>query len=229
MTVRKNQNALSIAEWKLFIDAFNKATKLDIFSNFVTVYQNSMTTTGSSWGAHTTSPHVIKAAPNFLPWHRYFIWSYENHIKNSNAGLTLSIPYWDFAVDRSFPTQLTDPALLANWGIKRQPLDSTKLPTSADIAAVLASSTFAQFQSKIINIHAQIGLSGSTASMYSLRDPLFFLHHAFLDKLFDQWLKGTTSVGSYPSNLEEVLSPSPLFGVTVQQVLNITTLGYQYV
>jgi tyrosinase len=57
-------------------------------------------------------------------------------------------------------------------------------------------------------------------------DPLFWLHHANIDRIWAEWQ--VAHPGSNPLNKTEVLLPKPLFGVKVSAILKIKTLGYQY-
>lgn len=57
-------------------------------------------------------------------------------------------------------------------------------------------------------------------------DPLFWLHHAFIDKLFADWqILHPAAVHSNPT---ETLQPAPLLTRTNAQVWSIQSLGYVY-
>lgn len=57
-------------------------------------------------------------------------------------------------------------------------------------------------------------------------DPLFWLHHANLDRLWSQWQGRHPNRN--PSNSGETLQPAPIFDVKVADVLNLAQLGYSY-
>ena len=61
----------------------------------------------------------------------------------------------------------------------------------------------------------------------SLSDPIFWLHHAFIDKIWADWQKLNPT--KKPSNLSEQLQPPPIFQRTVGQVMSTTSMGYVYV
>lgn len=68
--------------------------------------------------------------------------------------------------------------------------------------------------------HNAIG--GEMAGPASPSDPLFWLHHAFIDKTWADWQ--TTSRNTNPH-----LDDKVIFGVAVEQLLPVTVLGYSYV
>jgi tyrosinase len=74
-------------------------------------------------------------------------------------------------------------------------------------------------------VHNAVG--GTMSSASSPKDPIFFLHHANIDRLWAEWQ--TTHGTAQPGNLPEALQPTPLFGNKVSSVQSILTLGYQYV
>lgn len=47
---------------------------------------------------HIENTLNIHATADFLAWHRHFIWSFEQDLKNS-CGYTGTLPYWDWAAD----------------------------------------------------------------------------------------------------------------------------------
>jgi hypothetical protein len=64
------------------------------------------------------------------------------------------------------------------------------------------------------------------ATSSSPADPLFWVHHANIDRLWANWQKRHRH--AVPPNRSETLKPSPLFGVKVSAVLDIKALGYSY-
>lgn len=82
-------------------------------------------------------------------------------------------------------------------------------------------------------VHNNIG--GDMASMASPNDPIFFLHHAFMDRLWARWqARSSTFLNAYGgvnangamAKLTDVMQP---FGVPVSSVMSISTqLCYTY-
>jgi tyrosinase len=79
---------------------------------------------------------------------------------------------------------------------------------------------------------------GSMVPMTSPNDPVFFLHHCFVDKVWSDWQALQIQVnpsaaphycpekeGPPGHNLDDELKP---WRVTIRQMLDIATLGYSY-
>jgi tyrosinase len=64
------------------------------------------------------------------------------------------------------------------------------------------------------------------ATSSSPSDPVFWLHHANIDRLWSKWQ--AKHPGANPPNKTEILKPKPIFTLKVSDVLNITKLGYKY-
>ena len=67
-------------------------------------------------------------------------------------------------------------------------------------------------------------VGGTMDSSSSPADPLFWLHHANIDRLWVSWQQ---THASKPKG-STVLQPPPLFGVKVSSQLDIAALGYSY-
>ena len=44
---------------------------------------------------------VAHRGPAFLPWHREFIWRFEQDLQNAIADYDMGLPYWNWAADKS--------------------------------------------------------------------------------------------------------------------------------
>lgn len=231
MVTRKNQKAMTPQEWADFIDAINQthgvAAQAPAYRAFVKVHERAMNPTdmqGMSWGVHTMGP--MMRGRNFLSWHRQFVLRMERRLQKVHPGVT--IPYWDAVTDRSIPAALTNPGLLAGWDVTRDWTPSL-LPHAADVTALNGFTSFTAFQAAIEGaVHAGVhnAVGGDMATAASPADPLFWLHHANLDRLWIKWQKKHPS--AHPPNMDETLQPKPLFGVKVSAVQNTAKLGYRY-
>lgn len=220
--VRKNQKSLTKTEWLRFKCAINTLRQSGIeppsYQEYVDIHVQAMTTpTGHMWGAH--------GASNFLPWHREYLMEFENRLRLVNPLVT--IPYWDWAND-PLPAELSGPQDLADWGITRNdPVGP--MPTQTQVNNTMAETTWDDFRTSLEGIHGSVHISvgGQMGGASSPLDPIFWLHHAFIDKVWADWQKLNPT--KKPSNLSEQLLPPPIFQRTVGQVMSTTSMGYVYV
>jgi tyrosinase len=228
--VRNDQSTLSSNGWSALIDAINALHGVDAaapaYRDFVAVHvraMNPLDFEGMSWGVHTMGRMMI--GRNFLAWHRQYLRQLERRLQQVDAAVT--IPYWDWMKDREIPAPLNEPALLQSWSVTRQ-WDASQLPVEADLQAVNAQTIFTPFQRRLEQVHGFVheAVGGTMAGSSSPADPLFFLHHANIDRLWSLWQSAHAEAD--PPNTSETLEPAPLFGVTVASVLGLSSLGYSY-
>jgi tyrosinase len=230
MGVRKNQTKLTSAEWQAFTGAVSALHGVNAakprYREFVKVHVQAMTTaTGMTWSVHTMQGMGM-VGKNFLAWHRWFLLRLEKRLQQVDASVT--IPYWDPIKNPQIPGPLTDPQLLNSWSVDRGTWDPSQLPIAADLTAVKSRTTFTAFQSRLEGMHAGVhnAVGGDMAGAASPTDPLFWLHHSNIDRIWSEWQKKHPS--AKPPNVGDTLKPTPLFGVKVSSVLSISTLGYSY-
>jgi tyrosinase len=138
------------------------------------------------------------------------------------------LPYWDWIADPAPPAGLSKPSDLTSWSVIRT-FDPSLMPTAPELTAVMNLTTFARFQRWLEggphgDVHNAIG--GTMASASSPSDPIFWLHHANLDRLWSQWQGRHPN--RKPPNDSETLLPAPMFNVKVADVGGIAGLGYSY-
>ena len=224
--IRKNQRNLSATEWGRFIHAIEALAMSGVptptYQEFVEIHRRAMdTAAGHAWGAH--------GALNFLPWHREYLAKLEAALIAINPLVT--IPYWDWVNDRAIPPQLNNAADIADWGITRgASFNAALLPTAPTVNAALASPDFATLTASIEWPHNTVHnvVSGTMGTSTSPADPLFWLHHAFIDKLWADWQVTHPAPGGNPTNMADTLQPPPIMTRTVAQVQTTRALGYVY-
>jgi tyrosinase len=134
---------------------------------------------------------------------------------------------------RRFPG---DPADLPQWSAPaREPAPNQPLPAIDDLLNI---NTYEDFSSQLENVHDFIhGWVGGTDPndpktggdmgivATSAFDPIFYSHHAMIDRLWYLW-QVRNGVNNIPPNyLAKPLSP---WGLTVEGVLDVHALGYDY-
>nr|WP_314625640.1 tyrosinase family protein [uncultured Noviherbaspirillum sp.] len=135
-------------------------------------------------------PHGV---PYFLAWHRGYLYYLEQQLRAISGNRSLVLPYWDYYVTPELPAEFTNPSPL-------NPLYVPRLNTN-----VISALTLAPFAGTVTNM--QRGLTNSfetlfennphnpvhniignvMADMQSPIDPIFFLHHANVDRLWSAW------------------------------------------
>ena len=139
MGVRKNQAALTPAEWQAFISAIRSLRGIGNlrprYGAFVDVHIRAMTSmAGMSWGVHNMARMGV-IGRNFLAWHRRYILRFEQRLQQFDP--SVSLPYWDPITSPQIPAPLNTPSFVTNWGLVRS-WDPIYLPTAADMHAVNA-------------------------------------------------------------------------------------------
>ena len=59
-----------------------------------------------------------------------------------------------------------------------------------------------------------------------IHDPIFWLHHANIDRLWAQWQQAHP--GQNPPNLNETLRPAPIIQGRVSAYVDIAEINYSY-
>jgi tyrosinase len=223
-TVRPNQKDLSESDWDEFIDAINSmhgtGARMPAYREFVSLHVDAMDMGGMSWGVHTM-PSMGMVGINFLAWHRQFLHAFEKRLE-------IPLPYWDWIEDPQIPPRLNDRRLLRRWSVARR-WNPDEMPTDDQVESQIRPSVFSVFQRSLeLGAHAavHIAIGGTMNSSSSPADPIFFLHHANLDRIWAEWQQ--QNPGSNPTNRNEILQRRPIMGVRVSSILKISSLGYSY-
>jgi tyrosinase len=209
MGVRKNQSALSKAEWNRFISAVNgmhgAGAAPPAYRDFVSLHVAAMTTAqGMTWQVHTM-PNMGMVGHNFLAWHRQYLILLERRLQLLDASVT--VPYWDWIADPEIPAALADQALLAQWSVSRN-WHPQLMPDQAELDAATGKKAFAGFQRTLESLHGAVhnAVGGTMAGAGSAADPVFWLHHANVDRIWAQWQSEHPK--ALPSNRNSTLQPA---------------------
>ena len=225
--IRKNANTLTPGERDRFVAAFAQLNNQGAgrFADF-----RDMHTAVSSPQAH--------GAPGFLPWHRAYLLDLERELQAIDPSVAL--PYWRFdqpapniftreffgVSDRIGTVQFSATNPLQFWrtdgvqGINRRPFFNTArappgLRTEAQTLAL--GNQYPAFRTMEGNPHgsAHTSFGGSISSIpTAARDPLFFLLHCNVDRLWAKWQRQNgrfdpAQAASYDSNPGESDRPQP--------------------
>jgi tyrosinase len=197
----------------------------------------------------------------FFPWHRCYLYYFEQICRQASGYAAFMLPYWNWTVDPQVPAEF--------WGDASNPLyDPTRQVgpnDSADseyvgptvIQQILAIPDFFNFAGMPAYqdcqappqdqragcgagqlegtphnyIHGWIG--GNMGTYMSPLDPIFWLHHANVDRLWTEWNKQFPNTND-PDWLGFVFrqnfwdASGNLVNCTPSQVLSTYELGYRY-
>ncbi|MGB2713656.1 MAG: tyrosinase family protein [Vicinamibacterales bacterium] len=178
MRCRKNYRDLTPVERDRLVQALYHVKALGIVDQYAAEHE-----THFSHGIHTSS--------HFLPWHRDFIRRFEDALRTYHPAVTL--PYWNSVADTSPSDPLWDNAFLGQfdsaWGLNRA-LGSDTLPTENQMNTALGHNTYDAFWPDLeSNVHnaPHRWVEGEMGQRDSPHDPVFYLHHCWIDLLWAQW------------------------------------------
>ncbi|MCX7512148.1 tyrosinase family protein [Frateuria sp. STR12] len=175
----------------------------------------------------------------FLAWHRGFLYRFEGNLRRISGDPNLVLPYWNYYDSPTIPPEFLDPALPLYRG------DRTGFDVSNANSMDAFDDTLIHFQRGKTDafepmvetrphnrVHNLIG--GAMSSIpTSPRDPLFWVHHANIDRLWAAWSKAGNG-RRQPAASNIYWSGSFQFGSATKDVPRVWTtstsanLGYQY-
>jgi tyrosinase len=150
---------------------------------------------------------------NFLLWHHKFLWDVETEMRKVNPDTVL--PYWDWTYDAAKPAdsivmkedwfgpatsgcvttgnfaglRITSPAPDC---LQRDFKNGTWLSREELNVLISTATTESSIQVRLEaypHLVPHVTIGGGMDTLSSPNDPLFFLHHAFLDKTWNDWHK----------------------------------------
>lgn len=220
--IRKNQKDLTPQEWDKFINAVKllkaPGAAFPNYNDLAKCHQTSMHHTGHQF-------------PYFLTWHREYLQKFEDRLRKIDP--TIIIPYWDWTVDRQIPARLSN---AAEWGVTRAfgPNDMLTPELLYHVNQAMSATNFQDFHERIWEphgiVHTDVGGNGQFADINnSPLDVLFWLHHAFIDKLWSDWQQKNPGLNlSAPEPHHPNHAPLPIFTYTGDQVMDRLFLKYTY-
>jgi tyrosinase len=218
---RKDQAAMTETERSRYICAFNMI--------------NIDGTLGQLVDTHAEM-HMQHSNARLLPWHRIFLYLFEEALHNYHPDVC--VPYWDWTKpeEQQFPNWLI--GILPTVQTPTRTINVIRSPgTGGSLASIagatptaMSKTTYDEF-SPIINgihgsVHIWVGGTMSDASV-SPADPVFWLHHANLDRLWWDWYNGPEGNHQNPplTGSDALLDP---WTYTEPDTRDIDSLGYAY-
>jgi len=177
----------------------------------------------------------------FLPWHRAYILDLERKLQSKDPGV--SLPFWDWIGTPRLPDIYATPSTEETNSLyhngRTLGLENPDFPSNCCLDAAMQEDTFEGFggdyssfgnqdsPGKLENLHGLIHtwVGGDMEALAaSPGDPIFWAHHANVDRLWAAWQ--ASPQGKDPDTTDIPLPGYP--DLTVEKVLDIKTLGYNY-
>jgi tyrosinase len=143
----------------------------------------------------------------FLAWHRMYLYYFERILRKASGDPSFNLPYWNYsdAAQRFLPLPFRSPANATNplFVSQRAPgINNGTTQLSSSAVSFANAFSFINFDTSSLSfsarlsgtphgvVHTSIGGSTGFMSFFSTagRDPIFWLHHANIDRLWNRWL-----------------------------------------
>ena len=227
MAIRKRTSALSAQEQQRYVSGVNALIQNGAYGRLVAIHADMSHMQHGSMGP--------VGRQRFLPWHRDFLLNFEKALQALDP--QAFVPYWDWTVDRTIPSfmtsvlpQVTVPGVRQPIHVHRSLGRTGRLASAFEVESLETntSMTYTSFTSALEGFHNDVhNWVGGTMHniMVSPADPMFWLHHAQVDRIWSSWqTRNPNKLSSVPAN-EDVLDPWP---EKIEQVQSIAQLGYSY-
>lgn len=226
-------------------------TKTAELSRIYPVSSPTRTLASTVWS--TCQAHFNHAnEPFFLPWHRMYLLRFERIIRKLTNQPTFTLPYWNYSAAGSthgiLPAafRTTTSSLYVSNRIAAvnagKPIDAASPKALATTALsqctynpLGAAQGFCQALDSSLhgNVHVLIGDKKNMGAVpWAARDPIFWLHHCNIDRLWASWNKGGRSNPTTSTFLSKTFTFADENGLQVvgkvSDVVSILALGYTY-
>lgn len=230
-TKRKAASALTAAEQTAYQDTIDQLIQTGAYGSLVAIHGDMNHDQHGSMGP--------VGAERFLSWHRDFLLKLELQLQTLNPNSF--IPYWDWTQERAIPAWMGHFLPVVPVAGRKHPIHVRRslgkhgrLPASAEINALIQHTglSYDEFTSLLEGFHNDVhnwvgGTMGNI--MISPADPIFWMHHAQVDRIWSLWQANPADAGKHPtlSGADAILDPWDPDTATAMQ--SITGLKYSYV
>ena len=216
-TMRLESRLLTQADWERFLSALQalKADQ-DYWDELVSTHQ------GALEFAHNRTDNYRLG---FLTWHRQYLLEFEEDLRQIDNDVRL--PYWDWRSRRRVPKHMKVESWMDLNGGRGKA--ASAVGRKIRLNRIERVDNFEEMSTTLEEIHNKIhgSLGGDMSNPWmSPNDPIFFLHHAFIDKMWDYWQAQNPQIaGDHPFMTMDL----PGFpGVTNADVMDNDILGVDY-
>ena len=247
--VRRNVDALSaadIASLKTGIAAMKAlpVTNKTSWQYQAAIHGTTLTNNLPSWNSCTHGSQF------FLAWHRMYLHFFERILRAKSGNLNLTLPYWNYQTNpvlhAAYRANTPGNVLFDTRAASINAGGSLSNGPMVSIATALTAAVninYFSFNSALEGphgaLHGAIGGGGNMSSVNrAALDPVFWLHHTNIDRLWEQWLRkcGGRSNPTAAANAPWMNKSYTFFNetgaavvMTASQVLNTAaSLNYRY-
>jgi tyrosinase len=186
----------------------------------------------------------------FLAWHRMYLYYFERIVRTASGDPTFALPYWGYspAGRRDLPDVFRTPNNATNplWTDQRAPWANTggnMNPSAVDSTLAFATTPYSLFNDTVRSsphntVHGAVGDGCGWMSAFETAgmDPIFWLHHCNIDRLWEDWIAsggGRVNPTTDPAWMNQSYNFYDEAGATVtlrvSQILDtVTQLDHRY-
>lgn len=194
---------------------------------------------------------------HFLTWHRMYLYYFEQVLQQAAGDPNLRLPYWDYGTDAQLPLAFREATYVNEAGqtvanplrvaARRTALNNGTAGLAGTVTSAsnaLAATSYEDFQSRLEQgphgpVHCAIASSGCPTGLMgsvpaSALDPIFYMHHSNIDRLYECWVRVDPAARLTPTNAALDRSYSfvdrdgRVVSRTVKDMLTTGQLGYGY-
>ncbi|HLO89814.1 MAG TPA: tyrosinase family protein [Lentimicrobium sp.] len=242
-SIRKNYNEMTALERNNLVNAFYQLRTGPDLINDLAVFHGAYfdldnSSTPTALDIHFNLPDEPEQ-DIFLAWHRRQIFEVEQAMQDINP--YISIPFWNSSVDQSTTSPLWDQNFLGqfntDWDLQRNLGGMDMLPFPSDVTQAQSQTDWYLYSDMLergpVHHGAHRWVGGIMNANVSPRDPVFYLHHAWIDKLWREWQDAHQSSTYMRTNMLRydgtyVFNGQTLPVVNPNSIINARSLGTFY-
>lgn len=191
----------------------------------------------------------------FLTWHRMYLYYFEKVLQAAAGNPSLRLPYWDYETNGNLPAAYRSPTYLKNGVSTPNPLyipnrqaqlnngTAALTPAVVSTAGAMPATSYSPFNSALEqtphgSVHCATGVASCPSGYMGYvptagNDPIFYSHHANIDRLYQCWLKVNPaqrlpSGAMLNATFNFIDGAGNLVNRKVGDMLTVQQLGYNY-
>ncbi|MES2798231.1 MAG: tyrosinase family protein [Bacteroidota bacterium] len=133
----------------------------------------------------------------FLSWHRMYLYYFERILRSKSGNPNFALPYWNYQINAAIhPDYRNSAASNTLYDATRNASMNSGGSLSAgimtNINTALTKIPFATFNTSLEGPHGAVhgAIGGNMGAVNkAAKDPVFWLHHTNIDRLWEEWLR----------------------------------------